>query len=98
MSDNKNKTACFTGHRQIPAEDEQKIRTRLEEVIADLISEGIGCFSCGGALGFDTVAAQAVLRAKETHPQIKLILILPFPEQGRRWTEQNRRTYEEIKS
>ena len=98
MSDNKNKIACFTGHRQIPAEEEEKIRALLDEVITDLIGQGIECFAAGGALGFDTIAAQAILRAKVTHPQIRLILILPFPDQSRRWSERNRKVYEEIKS
>lgn len=98
MPELNNNTACFTGHRQIPAEEEERIRARLDEVIADLIGQGIECFAAGGALGFDTMAAQAVLRAKETHPQIRLILILPFPGQGRRWNEQNRKLYEEIKA
>ena len=98
MSYEKSITACFTGHRQIPAEEEERICTRLDEVIADLIGRGIQCFATGGALGFDTMAAQAVLRAKEIHPHIRLILVLPFPDQGRRWSECNRKVYEEIKS
>lgn len=96
MSELKNKTACFTGHRQIPAEEEERLRTRLDEVIADLIGQGIECFAAGGALGFDTMAAQAVLRTKEQHPHIRLILVLPFPDQSKRWSERNRKVYEEI--
>ena len=97
MSYEKSKTACFTGHRQIPAEEEERSCARLDEVIADLIGHDIKCFAAGGALGFDTMAAQAVLRAKEQHPQIRLILVLPFPDHGRRWSERNRKVYEEIK-
>lgn len=96
MSRFETRTACFTGHRQIPAEEEEGIRARLDEVIADLIGQGIECFAVGGALGFDTMAAQAVLRSKEQHPHIRLILVLPFPDQGRRWSERNRKVYEEI--
>ena len=98
MSYEKLKTACFTGHRQIPAGEEEKIRARLDEVIAELIGQGIERFATGGARGFDTLAAQAILRAKETHPQIRLILILPFPGQAKRWPEHNRKIYEAIKS
>lgn len=96
MSIIETRTACFTGHRQIPAEEEEKISARLDEVIADLIGHGIECFAAGGALGFDTMAAQAVLRTKEQYPHIRLILVLPFPEHGRRWSEFNRKVYEEI--
>ena len=98
MSYEKSITACFTGHRQIPADEEEKIRARLDAAIADLIGHGIECFAAGGALGFDTMAALAILRAKDTHPHIRLILVLPFPEHGRRWSERNRKDYEEIKS
>ena len=34
-------------------------------------------FGAGGALGFDTLAAQTVLDLKKDYPQIKLILVLP---------------------
>ena len=34
-----------------------------------------------GALGFDTIAAQAVLSVKETYPEVKLILVLPCENQ-----------------
>ena len=97
MSIIETRTACFTGHRQIPTEEEEKIRARLDEVIEDLIGQGIDCFAAGGALGFDTMAAQAVLRAKEKYPHIRLILVLPFPDQSKRWSERNRKVYEEIK-
>lgn len=98
MSYEKNKTACFTGHRQIPAEEEEKIRIQIDKIIVDLMTQGIEYYAAGGALGFDTMAAQAVLRAKQKYPNIRLVLILPFPEHGKRWSEYNRKVYEEIKA
>ena len=47
--------------------------------------QGVRYFGCGGAQGFDTLAAQAVLAARRRHPQIRLILVLACPEQADRW-------------
>ena len=49
-------------------------------------------------MGFDTLAAQAVLRAKKKHPQVKLILVLPCRSQADRWSERDKAVYEDIKA
>lgn len=49
-------------------------------------------------MGFDTLAAQTVLKLKETYPQIKLILVLPCLTQTRGWKETDVKEYERIKS
>lgn len=90
-------TACFTGHRQIPFGQTILIKRRLDKVIADLVQQGIIYYGAGGALGFDTMAAQAVLRARRNYPQIKLILVLPCPTQADRWAARDKEIYEEIK-
>ena len=53
-------------------------------------------FYAGGALGFDTLAAQAVLKARRFHPQIRLILALPCRNQDVRWKEADRLLYASI--
>lgn len=98
MTAEKDKTVCFTGHRQIPDGEKEALRARLDAVIEGLIAQGFDRFAAGGALGFDTMAEQAVLRAREKHPHIRLVLILPFPEHGRRWSEENRRTHDELRA
>jgi uncharacterized phage-like protein YoqJ len=50
------------------------------------------------ALGFDTEAALVVLRLQEVHPQVKLILVLPYPAQSEKWTAEQRTVCENIKS
>lgn len=93
------KTVCFTGHRNIPSEQEEKIRISLEKVLEDLIDSGYRFFGAGGAIGFDTIAAQTVLKLKaEKYPQIRLILVLPCRNQAEMWKAENRRIYEEIKA
>ena len=55
-------------------------------------------FGAGGALGFDTLAAQCVLSLKKQYPHIKLILVLPCITQTKGWSKDDIATYEEIKS
>lgn len=88
-------TVAFTGHREIIHKD---IPTRLDALLDTLCQQGFKFFRTGGALGFDTEAALAVLRAKGKYPHIKLILILPFPNQAEKWKLGEQAVYEEIKT
>ena len=91
------KTVCFTGHRTLPAEELSKISKCLEDTLTTLIEQGYCYFSAGGALGFDTLAAQVVLRLREHYPQIRLILVLPCHNQTRGWPQDSVNIYEDIK-
>ena len=90
-------TCCFTGHRNIPEEARGELEARLDKAVRDLAGEGISRFCAGGALGFDTMAAQTVLRLREELAHIRLILILPCLTQVRGWPERDAALYEEIK-
>lgn len=94
----KERTACFTGHRTIPFLQRRKIEKRTEEALVEAIEQGYRFFGVGGALGFDTLAAQTVLRLKKTYPQIKLILVLPCLSQTRGWRPEDIAEYKRIKS
>lgn len=94
----KNETCCFTGHRDLPREELPRIQKRLEEELVTLIQQGVKYFGAGGALGFDTLAAQAVIRLREQYPHIRLILVLPCREQAAGWPERDERVYEQIKA
>ena len=63
-----------------------------------MIDRGIRFFGAGGALGFDTLAAQTVLRLKKKYPDIKLILVLPCLTQARGWPTEDVEEYERIKA
>ena len=91
-------TCCFTGHRQLPSEEQAEIANRLERVIAALYQKGIRYYGAGGALGFDTLAAQTVLRLRESCPGMKLILVLPCLTQTRGWRPGDVTEYERIKA
>lgn len=98
MSLLKNQTCCFTGHRAIPAQERDSIFMALRNAIQNLVLEGYRYFGTGGALGFDTLAAQAVLSLRGDFPYIKLILVLPCKDQASRWKDTDRKVYEEIKN
>ena len=91
------KTCCFTGHRNILLERYQPIFNKTEEIVKSLIKNGYLYFGVGGALGFDTLAAFVILRLKECHPDIRLILVLPCRSQTRSWSSEDVRIYESIK-
>ena len=93
----RNKTVCFTGHRKIPRLEYKTIADRLKTTLIQLINDGYCYFGCGGALGFDTISAQAVLDLKKQYPQIKLILVLPCLAQTIGWSADDVRMYEYIK-
>ena len=92
------KTACFTGHRKIPPESIPELSQRLKNTLLRLIEEGYMYFGAGGALGFDTLAAQCVLSLRKRYSHIKLILVLPCTTQTKGWSKDDIAVYEEIKS
>lgn len=94
----KEQTVCFTGHRKIPPESIPELSRRLKNILIRLIKEGYVYFGAGGALGFDTLAAQCVLSLKKQYPHIKLILVLPCITQTNGWSKNDIAIYEEIKS
>ena len=92
-------TVCFTGHRDLGSEETQRqLRNALDTQIKHLIEKGATTFLAGGALGFDTMAAEAVLDARAQHPNIRLELLLPCQNQSARWNEAQIRRYNAILS
>ncbi len=92
----KDYSCCFTGHRIIPSADLPKIKKALSETVRILAEGGMTEFICGGALGFDTLAAEEVLRQKEDFPHIRLTLCLPCKNQAERWNQTQKAVYERI--
>ena len=86
-------TCCFTGHRNLPAEHLPAIPSLLDDTVAELIGRGIVDFACGGARGFDTLAAQSVLRARAACPFLRLLLFLPCRDQTRGWPSKDAAVY-----
>ena len=87
------KSACFTGHRVV-GDDLDK--NRLIRCIEKAIKQGCDTFICGGALGFDMLSAQLVLKFKEIYPHVQLHMYLPCSNQSERWSLSQRREYNKI--
>ena len=98
VSENRQRTVCFTGHRDLPP-DPEELERRLEETVRALYARGFRYFGAGGARGFDALASEAVLRLRAELPELRLILVLPFPEQYRQegnWTREELDQYETL--
>ena len=94
----KNITCCFTGHRAIDLKDMHNIKKNLEQEIIHLVEQGVVYFGCGGAIGFDTLAALTVIDLKKKYNHIKLILVLPCVDQDKFWNEEEKAVYEYVKT
>ena len=81
-------TCCFSGHRQIPETPEELLTLSSATLgaVSELAAQGYDLFLSGGAIGFDTLAAAAVIYLGQTvFPNIRLKLCLPFRGHCRRW-------------
>ncbi len=76
------KTVCFTGHRDIPGEMLAGLNSRLDSLLERLYSADFRTFICGGAEGFDTLAALRVLALRERRTDARLVLYLPYERVG----------------
>ena len=85
--DLRNQTCCFTGHRILTANEAAAILCKLDSILLPLIERKVRVFWLGGALGFDTLAAEHLLKLKQQYPQIVIYLALPFEEYRNRWSE-----------
>ncbi len=98
------KTCCFTGHRPQALGWKQKEpdlrRILMEERLALEVERayqlGYRHFITGMARGSDLLAAEAVLRAKLLHPDIRLEAAVPCKDQTQHWTPAELAQYERI--
>ena len=87
------KACSFTGHRRIKPSHRNALGGLLLRAINYAYENGCREFFCGGAVGFDTEAARAVLRFRIDHPDVKLILLLPCQDQDDGWSDSQRDAY-----
>ena len=98
------KSCCFTGYRpsKFPFSLEkgngglEKMENLLIETVFTLYDEGCTTFYSGMAMGFDIIAAEAVLLLKERFDDVRLICVAPFKEQAQGFSEPWRSRYEKI--
>ena len=87
--------ACaFSGHRKIEKSCSKSVVEHLARAINYAYGEGCRDFYCGGAIGFDTLAAREVVRFRRSHPDVRLILDLPCINQDAKWSEWQSDAYE----
>jgi uncharacterized phage-like protein YoqJ len=86
---------CFTGHRpnqlhRIRLED---LRLDLSAAIVEAIDRGFDTFYCGMAQGSDILAGELTVSLRQQYPWIRLIAVVPFPEQTDGWSPEWTRRY-----
>lgn len=96
MDENKETICCFTGHREIPETGRKALETELKKIIALLVRQGVTHFRVGGALGFDTMAALALLEQRKETPDVTVELCIPCPGQESRWSAEDAALYRRI--
>ena len=69
------KSCFFIGHREAAEEIYPALYAAVEQHIVEY---GVTEFVVGHYGGFDRLAAKAVIEAKKTHPEVTLILLLPY--------------------
>lgn len=75
----KEDTCCFTGHRNIPADQLPVVSAKLRAEILQVISEGYTHFISGFAIGTDLIFAEIIAELKQTH-HLTLEAAIPYPE------------------
>ncbi|EFS33549.2 SLOG family protein [Bacteroides sp. D2] len=94
----KAQSVAFTGHRTIPVPLQGEVRRRLKAAVSLAYANGNRRFLCGMAIGFDSLAAEAVLSLKEDLPNIRLVAVVPFSGQACRWSAIERKRYHQLLS
>jgi uncharacterized phage-like protein YoqJ len=91
-------SCAFSGHRAIPPSSGAAIRDLLARAIRYAYEQGCRTFYTGGAIGFDTYAAKAVILFRVSHPDVRLVLMLPCANQTAKWTPMQRAAYNYVLS
>lgn len=93
MNDKRMETCCCTGHRDILCSLETPLKSAFKEQVELLLAQGVIYYGVGGAVGFDTLATEALFELRTEYPQIKVILVYPFSGFDSRWQKEQRERY-----
>lgn len=88
-------TCCFAGYRphrydfSLLGNDPQylKLVNNITETTKKSYSEGYRNFIFGGAMGFDLLSAEIVINLRDQLPELKVICMLPFENQAKRFSK-----------
>lgn len=98
---NKNNTCFFSGHRTLSLGDKDRIEFLLCEKIMELYNSGITDYITGGALGFDMMASDAIIKLKDLHKlngKMRLLMYLPCRDYDKFWKSDERMHYSDIRA
>ena len=71
----KMKTCFLIGHRDAPGELRERLVRAIDEAI---VRDGVTEFVVGQYGAFDRMAAGCLAEAKDAHPELRLLLLLPY--------------------
>ena len=97
-SASREKSACFTGHRpdQLRGVAADDLRLELQNLIESAVQEGYTTFYCGMAMGTDILAGELAAALREQYPWVRLVAVVPFPEQSRGWPAEWKERYQAL--
>ena len=91
------RSCFFTGHRRLPAARIDDIKDLIwDEAERLIIDYDVRYFISGGAIGFDTIAAETIADLRELYPHIRLLMYLPCYDQSKRWDMKSQRRYDDM--
>ena len=89
-------SVAFSGHRLVPRVLRKQVKNLLLKEIENAYSMGFRYFYCGMAMGFDLLAAEAAISLKSKLKELKLIAVIPHPDQTRLWDEKDKELYNKV--
>lgn len=106
QKENRENSACFTGHRPnaLPwgydqnHSDCKALKKRIKEVLIKLIEIGITTFYNGLAEGFDLYSAQILCELKSEGYPIFIVGCIPCENQADYFSAENKELYNQIKN
>ena len=78
------------------AADVSNVTERLDKLLELCYLRGCRDFLCGGALGFDMLAGERVSVLRRSHPDVRLIMVIPCSDQASRWPDHSVTRYERL--
>ena len=91
---NKSQSVAFTGHRNIIGNKRPELRVAVDNALIELYQSGYRNFISGMAMGFDLLAASAVIALKRRFSDVKLIAVVPYRNQSEKFSEYEQKRYQ----
>lgn len=91
------RSCAFSGHRRLTKLQQKQCVDLLMQVIPRLVRGGVDRFYAGGALGFDTLAAETLLTLRDQMGlPLTLVIAVPCLGQDSKWPPEARAKYRTI--